>query len=75
MTEKPVRCVGCQGEMTSGFVMGPARGLAAQAAVAVRWYAGKWVGGFFANHGTGGQDYELRAYRCNSCGRVEFFAQ
>lgn len=75
MSEETVRCVRCQGEMTGGFLMAPARGLAGQAAVAVRWYAGKWAGGLLANRGTGAEDYELRAYRCNSCGRVEFFAR
>lgn len=75
MTEEPVRCVGCGEEMTGGFVMCPAEGLVSQVAVPIRWYAGKWIGGFWTNRGSGGEDRELRAYRCNSCGRVDFFAR
>ncbi len=64
------RCSACEKEMTRGFVIMPAP----RASVPVRWYAGTLVKGWTGNRGSGHEEYEVEAYRCPSCGRVEFFA-
>jgi hypothetical protein len=66
-----IRCSSCEKEMTRGFVMIPT----AYASVPVRWYAGTLVKGWTGNRGSGDEEYEVEAYRCPSCGRVEFFAR
>jgi hypothetical protein len=66
-----VRCSACDTVMTSGFVMIPT----AHASIPARWYAGTLVKGWTGNYGSGEEEYDVHAYRCPSCGRLEFFAR